>query len=488
MNTQTACLAWAEEEFGSAQLNDRRNEVRLVSMAGTLAHNAHVLVASSFPNMTEREAAYDFLENDRIAPQGITRACACATARRSTSYPFVHIPIDQSTLTLRDAQGRRRVGPVGALASGARGLECMTAIAVSPTGSPLGIAAQSFWARDELPPEKRSEKRSVEDRESRFWGEVRTEARRAFETTAPGVRRWFQMDRGADAWMVILDAAEREDEWTTVRASADRAGWAGHSGVREAESRAQLWSLLNAQPLRGRYAFEVRASKTRQARTAQMEIRFAAVTLDLLLTPSNKRRASADVWAVHAREIASSCPAGETPIEWMLLTTHPVTDENAACRVIAGYALRWRIEDFHKQWKGGGLDVEQTQVVDRAPVERWLRLLASVAMRTLRLTHMARTEGERPASDEFDVYELEALRVTRASFGQSTPTVLTMHVLLTLLGELGGHVNGKRNAPGPKILARALQRITPLAEGLRQLEADGRILPLSRSPANQRRN
>ena len=130
----------------------------------------------------------------------------------------------------------------------------------------------------------------------------------------------------------------------------------------------------------------------------------------------------------------------------------------------------------------------QTQVVDRAPVERWLRLLASVAMRTLRLTHMARTEGERPASDEFDVYELEALRVTRASFGQSTPTVLTMHVLLTLLGELGGHVNGKRNAPGPKILARALQRITPLAEGLRQLEADGRILPLSRSPANQRRN
>ena len=109
-------------------------------------------------------------------------------------------------------------------------------------------------------------------------------------------------------------------------------------------------------------------------------------------------------------------------------------------------------------------------------------------MRTLRLTHMARTEGERPASDEFDVYELEALRVTRASFGQSTPTVLTMHVLLTLLGELGGHVNGKRNAPGPKIRARALQRITPLAEGLRQLEADGRILPLSRSPANQRRN
>lgn len=488
MDTLQAGTAWAEEEFGAARLNDRRNVVRLVSLATSVAHHPHVLVAAAFPDMTERDAAYDFLENDRIDPRAIGRASAIAAARRSLDGPFVYLPVDQSTLTLRDAAGRRQLGPIGARSSGARGLECMSAIAVSPRGVPLGIAAQIFWARDEHAAAKRSEKRPLAQRESRFWGETCEAVRTVFDAHAPAVRRWFLMDRGADAWMVLLAAAEHEEEWTTVRSSATRAGWPGHDDERDVQARAELWALLNAQPLRGRYGFEVRASRTREARVAHMEIRFAAVTLDLLLTPSNKRRRPAKVWAVQAREAAGSCPAGEDPIEWTLLTTYPVEDEAAACRVIAGYTLRWRVEDFHKQWKGGGLDVEQTQMQDRGAIERWARILAAVAMRTLRLTHLARTEGGREASEELDVYEVEALRVIRAEYGKSTPSALTMQVAVALLGELGGHMNGKRGAPGPKILARALQHLAPLAQGLRQLEAEGRIPPLARPPGNQHSN
>jgi hypothetical protein len=41
-------------------------------------------------------------------------------------------------------------------------------------------------------------------------------------------------------------------------------------------------------------------------------------------------------------------PAGEKPIDWLLLTTCDASTE-AACRlVISGYAQRWRIEEFHR--------------------------------------------------------------------------------------------------------------------------------------------
>lgn len=481
-------LTWAEEEFGAARLNDRRNVVRLVSMAASVLLHAHVLVAAAFPNMTERDAAYDFLENDRISPRAVGRASGVAAARRALGDPFVYIPVDQSTLSLRDNAGRRQLGPVGARARGARGLECMSAIALSPRGVPLGIAAQIYWTREEHPASKRSEKRPLAERESRFWGETCEAVREVFEEHAPGVRRWFLMDRGADAWMVLLAAAEHEEEWATIRSSATRAGWPGHDDERDTQARAELWALLNAQPLRGRYGFEVSESRTRKARVAHMELRFAAVTLDLLLTPSNKRRRPAKVWAVQAREAAGSCPAGEEPIEWTLLTTYPVETEGDACRVIAGYTQRWRVEDFHKQWKGGGLEVEQTQLEDRGAIERWARILAAVAMRTLRLTYLARMEGTRDAGEELDVYEREALRVIRAQYGKPTPSPLTMQVAVALLGELGGHMNGKRSAPGPKILARALQHLAPLAQGLRQLEAEGKVTPFARRPGNQRSN
>ena len=86
MDTLQAGTAWAEEEFGAARLNDRRNVVRLVSLATSVAHHPHVLVAAAFPDMTERDAAYDFLENDRIDPRkhrGIRSTLR--NRRRSTS-------------------------------------------------------------------------------------------------------------------------------------------------------------------------------------------------------------------------------------------------------------------------------------------------------------------------------------------------------------------------------------------------------------------
>ena len=48
-----------------------------------------------------------------------------------------------------------------------------------------------------------------------------------------------------------------------------------------------------------------------------------------------------------------NAPAGETPLEWMLLTTEPVATFAEAQTVVEYYEKRWRIEEFHKAWKSG---------------------------------------------------------------------------------------------------------------------------------------
>lgn len=55
--------------------------------------------------------------------------------------------------------------------------------------------------------------------------------------------------------------------------------------------------------------------------------------------------------AVYAREIAA--PKGETPVEWMLLTSLPVETFAHAQAVIGWYKVRWEIELFFRTLKSG---------------------------------------------------------------------------------------------------------------------------------------
>ena len=46
----------------------------------------------------------------------------------------------------------------------------------------------------------------------------------------------------------------------------------------------------------------------------------------------------------------------------MLLTNAPTGTLGEAQAVLRGYAMRWRIEEFHKTWKSGRCHVELTQL------------------------------------------------------------------------------------------------------------------------------
>ena len=161
---------WSEEEFGEVDLHDARLDRRLLLIAQRVAESSGGTVASVFRDAAERQGAYDFLANDRVAWASIASASYVATVARCAGEEFVFVPEDGSSLSITDGARAKGTGPVGARKLGARGFQVMNSIAVSAAGVPLGVVGQAWWTRAETPAVKSAKARTTDEKETRYWG------------------------------------------------------------------------------------------------------------------------------------------------------------------------------------------------------------------------------------------------------------------------------------------------------------------------------
>ena len=143
-----------------------------------------------------------------------------------------------------------------------------------------------------------------------------------------------------------------------------------------------LWDLIEAKGVAGHQELQVPRQGNRKARTALLEVRWSEV---MLKTPrASPHLPSVRAWAVYARETDF-----EDPIEWMLLTTAPVTSFEEACERLSWYAKRWGIEIYHKTLKSGCL-IEDRQLGKASRLESCLAIDMVVAWRIYYLTKQGR--------------------------------------------------------------------------------------------------
>jgi hypothetical protein len=463
---------WASEEFGLAELGDARRVKRLVRIARETMNRPAGEVTAVFGETAAREGTFRLLENDAVDPEEIARAAHRAAARRSAGEPYVFVAVDGSSLNLTDNKRAKGLGVVGARYVGAAGLQVMSALAISAQGVPLGLCGQRFWARAKRTTRKgKHDRRPVEEKETRYWLEVLDQVRAALGQEAPETKPWFQLDRAGDAWPVLLDGL-RSSELCTVRAAYDRRLTKESAD----EPRRYLWEKLESQPLLGMMELEVGARPAkklthakmrpaRRARCARIELRACELSLDLLIDGRSKSVAT-PVHAVLARETSKSS-RGEEPIEWLLLTSHRVDDLAGAKLVLFGYAQRWRIEEFHKSWKSGVCKVEDTQLRDVDHIIRWATVLASVAVRIVRLSYLSRHDPRRSALKEFGQAEIDAILIASCSTNLRPGSSPRLGILVDLLARIGGYTGRSSGGPpGALVLARGLLKIEALALAL----------------------
>src|SRR5258708_31792067 len=110
-------------------------------------------------------------------------------------------------------------------------------------------------------------------------------------------------------------------------------------------------------------------------------------------------------WVVRVWE--SQPPEGQEPLEWVLLTTLPMTCESSAWEVVQWYGWRWLLEDFHKALKTG-CRLEQHNVQS---MEAMWRLLAILTPLALRLLVIRQTAQHAPDTPPTTVVSQEAIQV-----------------------------------------------------------------------------
>ena len=434
--------AWAQREFGHAQLHDERRTRRLVRIAEMAAHQPAAAVTQLCANLPrEVDAAYDFFENANVCADAIAHAHHVASALRCRGFNFVFLAVDGSSFVFPDADG---VGRLGTKKSKTRGIKSMFGLAISPTGVPLGVLGQCLWGRASVV-SKHCHNRDINDKETKYWHQVLQQAEDVMAEQAPGVKLWAQADRDADSWSVVLRAVQRsEAHWTTIRAKANRKLVADAHGQDESESGGKLFDALERAALDATWQMAVTAGPNRQARTATMHLKWVEVTLDLRDKISKEHHA-APVFALLSEEVGTT-PQGEKPLRWLLLTTHPIRSADDARLVLYGYSLRWRIEGLHAALKDRGCELEESELGSKDNLERFIAVMLAVGVRLMRCVYLGRACAEQPATVEFSTDELQALLLAHDREPDEAAS-LTMGEVVVMIGKLGGHVGNAAKRP-----------------------------------------
>jgi hypothetical protein len=454
--------AWAEETFGAAELGDLRRTRRLVAMAAGAVRRPSGKDSDVFDRASDREGAYDFLENDAFPASALAAPVYAATAERASGEHYAYVVIDGSQLTLTDEDEEKDFGPIGAPNCPARGLIVMSALAVNRHGVPLGLVDQIYWAR---PPRenltraqamKRNAEKDFEEKEPSKFIEATLNARDRLKSV--GVDTWAIIDREADNRDILVRLAKAKVLFT-VRSHWDRETL-GEDGLRGPKLR----EALRAEPLLGTYKVEIARKGGRKAREATIGVHTKLVELRFGAR-NGKPTEILPVWAVWLREHS----AEKDRLDWLVFTNAAVTTMEQAEKIVESYRVRWRIEEFHRTWKQGECHVETSQLRSKEAMEKWATILAAVAMRIERLKYLSRNTPDAPATTELGDDEIEALKLDQRdrSKKKPVPPSPTIKQATEWIAQLGGWIGPANGPPGSITLARGLDRLRDLVIGIR---------------------
>jgi IS4 transposase len=196
----------------------------------------------------------------------------------------------------------------------------------------------------------------------------------------------------------------------------------------------------------------------RAARTAELDLRYAPVTLRG--TPADADPpVTLELTVVHALE--RDPPAGEKPLEWFVLTTLAVASAEQAAEILRWYRLRWRIEDWHRVLKSGcKIDELGHHSVER--LERAIAIRLVIAWRVMLMTLLGREAPELPPELLFSDIELRVLGDFAQSRRRPRPTSLQEAVREVAI--LGGYTNRNHDPPpGHQLMWHGYAKLTTMS-------------------------
>lgn len=460
--------AWIREEISGCRFPDQRLGRRLGRILNGLSNGIGGSLPLACQDWAGTKAAYRFLANPRVDEAVILAGHFEATQTRFAQSDGLALVLHDTTefsyqrtrfeaigktgksFTGRESDGRPRMHTVC-------GLLMHSSLVVTTEGLPLGLAAVRFWTRKKfkgtnaLKGKVNPTRVPIEKKESYRWVE---NLKRSTDLLGNPQRCVHIGDRESDIFEVFC-AARDADTHFLVRTCVDRL--AENGKVTIADQLAKKGS-------RGTRRVEVRDRHGRHS-MAILRVQFRCMTV---LPPigKQKRYPALSLTAIHARE--SVRPKDRDPIDWKLLTDLPVECLSEAVEKLDWYAMRWKIETFHKILKSG-CRAEEAKLRTAERLTNLLALYCILSWRVFWLCMMNRANPDAPAEVVFTKTELDLLdRLADAP----PPAKKSISHYLESVARLGGYLaRANDSPPGNMVLWRGLSRLTDICLGFTIREA-----------------
>jgi Transposase DNA-binding len=345
--------AWIGGEIAGCEFADARLGKRL----GSLLHQIGGRVGGTMPlacqDWANTKAVGRFFSNDRVDEQAILSGHFQATRERAqastgpllvlqdtTEFSYKRdkpelVGFTGETISRKDEAGRWRKHKVC-------GILMHSSLVVTNQGLPLGISAVKFWSRQAFKGTNALKKKinptrvPIEEKESFRWLQ---NLRQSTALVADPKRCVHIGDRESDIYELFCTAQEIGTNFL-VRTCVNRlAGDGDHTIADEmAEVRVQGLHHIEFRDPRGQWC------------KARLEIRYRRIRV-LPRIGKQKNYPALDLTVLHVRE--RDAPPQRQPLEWKLITNLAIRSKAEAIEKIDWYAMRWKIETFHKILKSG---------------------------------------------------------------------------------------------------------------------------------------
>jgi hypothetical protein len=432
MHVETDAGRWAQEVFGCCELGDSRRTERLVKVASSLAaHAGRMAHAACRGDAAANEGAYRLLRNEAVEAEAIAQGGYAASIERARRCSEVLAVEDTTTLSYGHAV-RFALGDLGGPSKTvSRGMHVHSVLLLErSSGRTLGLAYQQRWCREDGQRGQRHQRRerAYVDKESFKWEQASQQLSEGFGADLSRVISIC--DREADVYEYLSYKVGHGQRFV-VRAAWDR---------RTRAPARHLFAEVEAAAVMGEALVQVPQRGGRRARVARLALR--GCTVELREPKARDTGGAVRVNVVLAQETGP--PSGESGLRWLLLTSEPVGDAAAIGEVLRMYALRWRVEEYHKAWKSG-TRVEHARLQSAGNLERLAVILGFVAVRLLQLREALDTPAEhaRPCTEILDETQWKVLWLTRTRRAlPATPPSLRW--AYEALARLGGWGDSKR--------------------------------------------
>lgn len=467
---------WITEEWDGCELGDKRLVERLKIIVSRMWQSPLASISAACRGFAEVMAASRFFRNQKVSQEQILAPHREATVLRVSQHRQVLYIQDTTELDFTSKKKLEGTGPLSSLER--RGFFAHNELVISSERLPLGLWHTSIQARDdqEHGKVKHRKQKPIQEKESYRWLEG---YRRGCELAhlVPNSQVVVCADCESDIYEIFalrqsrLDAGQAAAQWL-IRAKENRCLLRPQTQP-STVANVKITQQLQQSPVLGQIRFCIPAKEqtkkikggggTRKSIRSKRQVTQEIRAIEVTLRPPYRQGAklpAVSIFIVQALEIEP--PAGEDPINWILLTSLECRTAEQALQVLELYLCRWQIEVFHRVLKTG-CRVEELQLRDAEPIQLAVLLYMIVAWRVLYVMHLGRQCPDLPCSVVFEEAEWHSSWVI--SKGGSPPKEPpSLNEMIRLIASFGGFLARKNDGhPGPQTLWTGLCRVQDFA-------------------------